>query len=225
MALVDPAVVATLEKEFGVREAESNDTSIVTARAMLAAARGLPTEAEATFALGLVLVFSRRSQNLNEGVQLLGTLLQQGYNTSEVIFYQCVGLMNAGKYRACHQQLVALVQSEPTNERAAALLHIYKARVSADAYPGFLIYAGLAVVVLGVGYLAYSYFTRPAALPSGAASSSGRSASTYAAPVAAAAPPIAASSYRGGTSSSASSVPHISSDSRATLTRLSRGGV
>lgn len=213
MALIDAGVLAALEKEFAVRAAESNDTSLSSLRASLASSRGLPTESDASYALGVSLVFSSRADRVSEGLSTLSTLLRQGYRTSDVIFYTCVGLMHAGRYRECRSHLVGLVSSEPTNERAAALLYVYKQRIGVESYTGMAIYAGVAVVLLGLGYLAYRHYTG-----GGAAGGSATAAAVHVA-----APQGAGQVVNNTTRQQPQPTARLSPDSRVTLTRMSRG--
>jgi hypothetical protein len=95
----------------------------------------------------------------SEGTVLLDQLAAQGVKQADIPFLRCVGLFHAGDYFNCSAALRIIMLSEPTNERAAALLELFKEVVYRDAKRGLLVAAG--VVAAGVALaLLYAYWPR-----------------------------------------------------------------
>jgi hypothetical protein len=69
--------------------------------------------------------------------------------------------MEIGKYSQARQILTTLVRSDPSNEKAAALLEIYKDKVKQNGWQGIgVVIGGIALGILGTGLLIYWYKNR-----------------------------------------------------------------
>jgi hypothetical protein len=100
-----------------------------------------------------------------EALGLLEPLLRRGYKPSETLMTLCTTHFGRGEYGACRRQLSQLVRSEPSNERAAALLELLVTTVRREGRTGWLLLGAGAVVVVGLGLWAYMRWRPSPAAP------------------------------------------------------------
>ncbi len=94
-----------------------------------------------------------------ESIPLILPLVPPGTKPSDAAFLRCIGLLQSGNYLASRSAIAALVRSEPTNERAAALLELYKDTVYRDARQAAFLVAG-AVAVGAAAFALYTFWSR-----------------------------------------------------------------
>ena len=93
-----------------------------------------------------------------EAVAQLASLLSSGYRLSDTAFWLAVAHMKNGNFSAARVQLAGLVRADPANERAAALLELYKAEVRREGRRGFLLgLLGVGAAVLLVTLSTYAW--------------------------------------------------------------------
>jgi hypothetical protein len=133
------------------------------ARASCRTAAGQAWEADAQLAAARILGVSADRVASAEALALLEALLRQGYKPSETLTALCTTHFVRGEYGACRRCLSQLVRSEPSNERAAALLELLVATVRREGRTGLLLLAAGAVLAVGLGVLAYRRWRAPPA--------------------------------------------------------------
>jgi hypothetical protein len=119
------------------------------------AARKGADEAAATFEYARLAVFSDKEATRREALSHLSSLAAGGFRPSETAFWLAAGQMQSGQFSGARETLSDLVRRDPANERAAALLEIYKRRVKEEGWKGLAMTAGgvalaVAILVLGV---------------------------------------------------------------------------
>jgi hypothetical protein len=164
-------------------------------------ASGTDSEKDARFAYAKVGIYSTDRQTAQQALEELVALNGMGYKPSESAFWAAVGHMETGAFAAARSQLASLVRTDPANERAAALLEIYKSRVRSDGKRGLLLIGG--AVLLVAGALAF-WFYRGRSSGSGSGSGSGAAASAAAPGAHLQAAPWRAAGGSSGSSSSSS---------------------
>ena len=106
-------------------------------------------EQEARFNAAVLQTFSADRSVSLEGIEALNDLLQKGHRPPLVLFFLASGHMHRGDFIAARSVIHQLVRMEPGNERAAALIEIYKSRVKEQTVPGLIIAGVLGAVAIG----------------------------------------------------------------------------
>lgn len=125
------------------------------ASASKASASGTDAERDTNFAYAKLAIFCSDRRTAASGVSELSALSGSGYKPSESAFWLAVGQMETGSFAAARSTLASLVRADPANERAAALLEIFKQRVWREGKRGLLLVGGgaLLAVALAVGLI------------------------------------------------------------------------
>ena len=105
-----------------------------------------------------VAIFSIQTIQREQGVKYLQALYESGYKLSETGYWLIIGYIQIGLYTNARDLLTTIVRSNPSDEKYAALLEIYKEEIKKTGWKGIgIIVGGVVLGLLGTSLLIYWY--------------------------------------------------------------------